>query len=100
MLRVRRREAANKTKNNLANRGVIPRQRGTGGLVTREQEAAIVDAWLTWSTQKRLTSEDYLDFYETVVRRTKALRRLHVFEVLDVVMSTEYTGTTEARRSA
>ena len=68
--------------------------------MTREQETAIVDAWLAWSTHKRLSSEDYLDFYDTVVRRTKALRRLHVFEVLDVVMSTEYSGAHEARRSA
>ena len=68
--------------------------------MTREQETAIVEAWHSWAAKKTLSTEDYLDFYDTVVRRTKALRRLHVFEVLDIVMSTEYPGPHGARRSA
>ena len=68
--------------------------------MTREQEAAIVVAWQYWRLEKRLTSEDYLDFYETVVLRTKPLRRLHVFEVLDVVVNTEHVAETVSRRSA
>ena len=68
--------------------------------MTREQEVAIVEAWQSWATKRVLSSENYLDFYGAIVRRSKSLRRLHVFEVLDVVMNTEYAGPHESRRSA
>ncbi len=72
--------------------------------MTREQETAIAEAWHAWihsgTTKRTMSTEDYLDFYHTVIRRTKALRRLHVFEVLDIVVTTEYPAPHEARRSA
>ena len=68
--------------------------------MTREQEATILDAWQTGGGgKKQFRSEDYLEFYDTVIRRTKHLRRLHVFEVLDVVVNAEHLAQ-ESRRTA
>ena len=57
--------------------------------MTRDDEAAIVSKWLAWRVGKRVSNDLYLEFYETQVRTDKALKRIHVFDVLDLVVNAD-----------
>ncbi|NJN53196.1 MAG: hypothetical protein HC809_17015 [Gammaproteobacteria bacterium] len=53
--------------------------------MSREDEAAIVAAWLAYTAGRGVDKHTYLDFIDTRVKMHARWRRVSVFEILDVL---------------
>lgn len=63
--------------------------------MSKDDRAALLRAWTSWSTGRAMNNQTCLDFVDEVVRRDRRFSGIHVFEVLDLVVNAE-----PARRSA
>lgn len=67
--------------------------------MTKDDESAIVSRWLSWRVGKRVSNDAYLEFFETQVHSDPALARIHVFDVLDLLVNVDCYARNTARHS-
>ncbi len=57
--------------------------------MTRHDENALVHAWVAWRTGRDVKDDSYIEFFDAQVRNNPRFARMHVFEVLDVLVNAQ-----------
>jgi hypothetical protein len=57
--------------------------------MSRDEEIAVIAAWRAFTAGRVVERRTYLEFIDVRIRAQPGLRRLSVFEVLDVVVNAD-----------
>lgn len=64
----------------------------SGGLVYRDDEAALLREWRKWCVDRVASGDLYLEFCDAVVRRNPRFDGIHIFEILDALVNAMDVG--------
>ncbi len=87
-------EAATRTNKN---KEPAKKQRSKGGQMTRQDEIALVNAWISWKAERVVEDNAYIEFFDEQVRSDPRFKGTHIFEVLDVLVN---SADSDRRESA
>jgi hypothetical protein len=55
--------------------------------MTRQEEIALVNVWLSWKAERVVEDNAYIEFFDEQVRSDPRFEGTHIFEVLDVLVN-------------
>lgn len=55
--------------------------------MTRQDEIALVTAWLSWKAGRVIEDNAYIEFFDDVIRNDPRFGKVHIFEALDVLVN-------------
>jgi hypothetical protein len=64
--------------------------------MTRQDEIALVNAWLSWKAGRVVEDDAYIEFFDEQVRNDPRFKGTHIFEVLDVLVNAVEPGRRES----
>jgi hypothetical protein len=79
------------------NKEPAKKQRSKGGQMTRQDEIALVNAWISWKAERVVEDNAYIEFFDEQVRSDPRFKGTHIFEVLDVLVN---SADSDRRESA